>query len=173
MWVWWRGSPFSWCAGSGSGARVWTLALAAPRAGALAGLAGALAYSALAGFAVSTQRALVMLAVLLAALYWARTPRPLAALTLALALVLAIDPQAVLSYGFWLSFGAVAVLILTLGSRPLAWAGGDVRRRMGPRLGRMPGPGPARGPGSSGGRPSGLWRWDCSRRCSCCLGGCR
>jgi competence protein ComEC len=101
---------------------VWTLALAAPRAGALAGLAGALAYSALAGFEVSTQRAVVMLAVLLAALYWARTPRPLAALTLALALVLAIDPQSVLSYGFWLSFGAVAVLILTLGSRPLAWA---------------------------------------------------
>jgi competence protein ComEC len=112
----------------------WTLALAAPRAAALAGLGGALAYSALAGFAVSTQRALVMLAVLLAALYWGRTPRPFAALTLALALILALDPQAVLSYGFWLSFGAVAVLLFTLGARPLAWAGGS-----------LPGPGP--GPG--------------------------
>ena len=102
----------------------WTLALAAPRGGALGGMVAALAYSALAGFAVSTQRALVMLAVLLTALFWGRTPRPLAALTLALALVLAIDPQAVLSFGFWLSFGAVMVLILALGSRPLAWSDG-------------------------------------------------
>ena len=39
------------------------LALAAPRAGALGAMAAALAYAALAGFAVSTQRALVMLAV--------------------------------------------------------------------------------------------------------------
>ena len=113
---------------------VLTLALAAPRVGALAGLVGALAYSALAGFEVSTQRAVVMLAVLLAALFWARTPRPLAALTLALALVLAIDPQSVLSYGFWLSFGAVAALIFTLGSRPLAWvAGGTAEGGSSPR----------------------------------------
>jgi competence protein ComEC len=104
----------------------WTLGLAAPRAAALAGLGGALAYSALAGFAVSTQRALVMLAVLLAALYWGRTPRPFAALTLALALILALDPQSVLSYGFWLSFGAVAVLLFTLEARPLSWAGGPL-----------------------------------------------
>ncbi len=101
------------------------LALAANRAGALGGLAGALAYSALAGFAVSTQRALVMLAVLLAALFWGRTPRPFAALTLALALVLVLDPQSVLSYGFWLSFGAVAVLMLALDARPLAWGRGQ------------------------------------------------
>ena len=104
----------------------WTLALAAPRAAALAGLGGALAYSALAGFAVSTQRALVMLAVLLAALYWGRTPRPFAALTLALALILVLDPQSVLSYGFWLSFGAVAVLLFTLEARPLSWAAGPL-----------------------------------------------
>jgi competence protein ComEC len=101
----------------------WPLALAAPRAAALAGLAAALAYSALAGFAVSTQRALVMLAVLLGALYWERTPRPFAALTLALGLILGLDPQAVLSYGFWLSFGAVAVLLFSLEARPLAWIG--------------------------------------------------
>jgi competence protein ComEC len=99
------------------------LSLAAPRAAALAALAAALGYSALAGFSISTQRALIMLGVLLGALYWGRSLRPFAALTLALGLVLALDPQAVLSYGFWLSFGAVAALLYALGSRPLAWGG--------------------------------------------------
>jgi competence protein ComEC len=91
--------------------------LAAPRAGALGALAGALVYSALAGFAVSTQRALIMLAVVLAALFWSRTLRPLTGIAFALAGVLLVDPQAVLSYGFWLSFGAVAVLLYALGNR--------------------------------------------------------
>jgi len=93
------------------------LHLAAPRAGALAALAAALGYSALAGFAVSTQRALVMLAVVLAAILAARTLRPASALLLALAAVLIVDPASVLSYGFWLSFGAVAVLLYALGGR--------------------------------------------------------
>ena len=99
-----------------------TLALAAPRAATVAALGAALGYSALAGFSISTQRSLIMLAVLLGALYWGRTARPFAALILALGLVLALDPQALLSYGFWLSFGAVAALLYTLSSRPLAWA---------------------------------------------------
>jgi len=98
------------------------LVLAAPRAAALAAFIAALGYSALAGFAVSTQRSLVMLAVVLGALYWGRTPRPVSVLVLALGLVLLIDPQAVLSYGFWLSFGAVAALLYGLGSRPLVSA---------------------------------------------------
>lgn len=96
------------------------LALAAPRAAAGAALAGALGYSLLAGLAVPTQRALVMLAVVLAALVWGRTLRPFAALALALAAVLLIDPRAVLAYGLWLSFGAVAVLLFALGQRPAA-----------------------------------------------------
>ncbi len=109
--------------------RLWTsisrlaLALAAPRAATIAAFGAALGYSALAGFSISTQRSLIMLAVLLGAVYWGRTPRPFAALTLALCLVLVLDPQAVLSYGFWLSFGAVSALLYTLGSRPLVWAG--------------------------------------------------
>ncbi len=93
------------------------LALAAPRAGALAAMAAALAYAALAGFAVSTQRALIMLAVVLGALLWERTLRPWHALSLALAGVLVVDPGAVLSYGAWLSFGAVTVLLFNLGGR--------------------------------------------------------
>jgi len=94
-----------------------TLAIAAPRAAAVSAFLGALVYSGLAGFAVSTQRALIMLAVVLGALLWARTVRPAAGLTLALVGVLLLDPGAVLSYGFWLSFGAVAVLLYTFGRR--------------------------------------------------------
>ena len=93
------------------------LRLAAPRAGAAAGLLAALGYAALAGFAVSTQRALVMLAVVLGALIAGRTLRPAAALVLALGAVLLADPAAVLDYGFWLSFGAVALLLYALGQR--------------------------------------------------------
>lgn len=94
-----------------------TLALAAPRAGVVAGALTALAYAGLAGFSVSTQRALVMLVVLFAAIFWQRTQRPYHALTMALIGVLLVDPQAILSYGFWLSFAAVAVMLFHLGQR--------------------------------------------------------
>ena len=93
------------------------LLLAAPRAAAIAALLAALGYAALAGFAISTQRALIMIAVVLGALFWQRALRPHHALTLALVGVLLIDPGAVLSPGFWLSFGAVAALLLGLGYR--------------------------------------------------------
>ncbi|NEX19606.1 DNA internalization-related competence protein ComEC/Rec2 [Thiorhodococcus mannitoliphagus] len=91
--------------------------LAAPRAAAIAAGLAALFYAGLAGFAISTQRALIMLAVVLGAVLWRRTLRPYHALVVALAGVLLWDPQAVLSYGFWLSFGAVALLIFNLGQR--------------------------------------------------------
>jgi competence protein ComEC len=93
------------------------LLLPAPRAGAIAALIGAFGYSALAGFAVSTQRALIMLVVVLAALFWSRTLRPATSIAFALAGVLLVDPAAVLSHGFWLSFGAVAALLYALGNR--------------------------------------------------------
>ncbi|WPL17022.1 ComEC family competence protein [Thiorhodovibrio winogradskyi] len=100
-------------------ARLGSLALwlAAPRAGAVAALLAAFGYSALAGFAISTQRALVMLAVVLVALLAGRQPRPLSGISLALLAVLLVDPLAVLSYGFWLSFGAVGALLYALGGR--------------------------------------------------------
>ncbi|MGQ9660560.1 MAG: DNA internalization-related competence protein ComEC/Rec2 [Thermochromatium sp.] len=94
-----------------------TLLLAAPRAAAIFSLLAGVGYAALAGFAISTQRALIMLAVVLGALFWQRTLRPYQALVLALTGVLIWDPGAVLSYGFWLSFGAVAFLLLHLGQR--------------------------------------------------------
>jgi competence protein ComEC len=91
--------------------------LAAPRAAAGAALAAAAGYAALAGFSISTQRALAMLAVLLVATMAGRTLRPASGLALALLAVLLLDPSSVLSYGFWLSFGAVAVLLYALGRR--------------------------------------------------------
>jgi len=93
------------------------LALAAPRAAAVGAFLAALAYAALAGFSVSTQRALIMAAVVFAVLFWERTPRHWHALILALVAVLIVDPRAVLAYGFWLSFAAVAVLLFNLGLR--------------------------------------------------------
>ncbi|MFP1679893.1 DNA internalization-related competence protein ComEC/Rec2 [Alloalcanivorax sp. C16-2] len=80
----------------------------------LQALAGGLGYAALAGFSLPTQRALLMMAVLA----WCRLRRrgPPAGRVLALALmaVLLVDPLAALSAGLWLSFGAVAVILLLL-----------------------------------------------------------
>ena len=93
------------------------LALAAPRAAAIGAFLAAWAYAALAGFSVSTQRALIMAAVVFAVLVLERTPRHWHALILALTGVLLLDPRSVLSFGFWLSFAAVAVLLFNLGQR--------------------------------------------------------
>ena len=94
-----------------------TLTLAAPRAAAVGAFLCAFAYAGLAGFSVSTQRALIMAGVVFAVLLWQRTPRHWHALSLALAAVLILDPRSALAYGFWLSFAAVAVLLFNLGQR--------------------------------------------------------
>lgn len=93
------------------------LQVSAPRVAALGAFATAFLYSGLAGFAISTQRALIMIAVVLGALIAGRTMRPASALALALIGVLLVDPRAVLSFGFWLSFGAVAALIYAFAFR--------------------------------------------------------
>ncbi len=81
------------------------------RAAALAALLPASLYAALAGFAVPTQRALIMLAVAAIALLLWRRVRPWSVLSTALLLVLLIDPAVVLAPGFWLSFIAVAAIV--------------------------------------------------------------
>ncbi|PIV71444.1 MAG: competence protein ComEC, partial [Rhodocyclales bacterium CG17_big_fil_post_rev_8_21_14_2_50_68_7] len=62
------------------------------------------------GFGVPAQRTLYMLSVVAAALLMRRSLAASRVLALALALVLLIDPWAVTSAGFWLSFGAVSAL---------------------------------------------------------------
>jgi competence protein ComEC len=93
------------------------LRLAAPRAAALGAIAGAAGYSALAGFSVPTQRALVMVLVAMSALVADRRWRPSQILAVALLAVLGVDPLAPMSAGFWLSFGAVAVILYGVAGR--------------------------------------------------------
>ncbi|MDO8933406.1 MAG: DNA internalization-related competence protein ComEC/Rec2 [Rhodocyclaceae bacterium] len=87
------------------------LRLPAQKAAALAGFAAALAYSLLAGFEVPAQRTLYMLGVVAVALWSGRVLASGRILALALLAVLLLDPWAVLAAGFWLSFGAVALLL--------------------------------------------------------------
>lgn len=97
----------------------------AQRSGAVAGLCSALVYSALAGFALPTVRSLLMLAVIFGALFYYRQLRPWQALLTALALVVALDPCALNGPSFWLSFGAVAVLVYLLSGRFRVHASGE------------------------------------------------
>jgi competence protein ComEC len=94
----------------------------AAKAGAMAGLLAATVYAMLAGFSVPTQRALVMVAVVMLAVILQRRTRPSSLLSLALLLVLMIDPMAVLAPGFWLSFAAVAIILYGMAGR----LGGDI-----------------------------------------------
>lgn len=87
------------------------LRLPARKAAVLAGLLAALVYTLLAGFEVPAQRTLYMLTVMAVALWMDRIGAARAVLATALLVVLLIDPWAVLAAGFWLSFGAVAVIL--------------------------------------------------------------
>jgi competence protein ComEC len=84
--------------------------------------AGALGYGLLAGFEVPVRRACVMVALVL---LWRLRFRHLGLwwpLALAFILVLLAEPLASLQAGFWLSFGAVAVLVWVFGGRLGAWS---------------------------------------------------
>ena len=87
------------------------LRLPAQKAAALGGALMALLYVLLAGFGVPAQRTFYMLAVVALALWSGRVVALSQVLCLALAVVVLIDPWAVLGAGFWLSFGAVAVIL--------------------------------------------------------------
>ena len=97
------------------------LHLPAQQAATLAGFCAAFAYTLLAGFAVPAQRTLYMLGVVAAARLLKREVAASNVLALALLAVLLLDPWAVLAAGFWLSFGAVA-LLLYIGSGRLGAA---------------------------------------------------
>ena len=94
------------------------LLLPAQKVAALAGTASALAYVLLAGFGVPAQRTLYMIAVLGIALWTGRIASVSHVLLIALAVVLLLDPWAVLWPGFWLSFSAVAVILYVSVGRP-------------------------------------------------------
>lgn len=94
---------------------------------ALTGLVAALLYALIAGFSVPTQRSVVMIAVAALALSSRRFFTAWQIWWLALAAVLVFDPLAVLSVGFWLSFGLVAALIFFTGNIVRRHAVGKLR----------------------------------------------
>ena len=83
----------------------------APVVGAVCALLAAAGYAALAGFVIPTQRALIMLGVVMGGILLRRQTAPTQLLAIALLAVLTYDPLAVMAAGFWLSFAAVAVIL--------------------------------------------------------------
>lgn len=93
-------------------------------AGSLTGMAVAVAYVAVAGAGSPAVRALIMALAALLLGVWARPGRFAGGLLLALAALLVLQPLGVHLQGFWLSFAAVAILLLALGRsarRPARW----------------------------------------------------
>jgi competence protein ComEC len=105
----WRRSM--WCG------QAWPLLIPAHSVAAgVAAIVGGI-YAGLAGFGIPAQRALWMLIVAAIAFGSGRALAKSNILAWALALVILVDPWAPISAGFWLSFGAVAVIVATLATR--------------------------------------------------------
>jgi competence protein ComEC len=100
-----------------------TLLLPARKAAALVALLVALAYALLSGFAVPAQRTVYMVGAVAVALWLNRNFSLGQILSIALLGVLIPDPWAILSPGFWLSFGAVALILYVTAYRlkPSHW----------------------------------------------------
>ncbi len=94
-----------------------TLWLPARKASALIALLVALWYALLSGFGVPAQRTVYMVCAVAAALWLNRNFSLTQILSIALLGVLIPDPWAVLSAGFWLSFGAVALILYVTAHR--------------------------------------------------------
>ncbi|UPG87539.1 DNA internalization-related competence protein ComEC/Rec2 [Luteibacter aegosomatis] len=99
------------------------LAVRVPRqlAQSVAGLAVAAAYGVLAGLGLPTVRSLLMAAALVLAGMARRRGRGAHLLALAAVAMLAADPLAVLSAGFWLSFAGVGFLTLCVSGGAVGW----------------------------------------------------
>ncbi len=93
----------------------------APVVAAVAALIAATGYAALAGFVVPTQRALIMLAVAMGGILLRRRFAASQLLAAALMAVLVYDPLSVMAPGFWLSFGAVAILLFVASGDDKSW----------------------------------------------------
>lgn len=87
------------------------------RVAAICAMLAALGYALLAGFALPTQRALIMLWVYFGMKLCNRTAPLGEVLGLALLAALILDPFAAMAASFWLSFGAVAVIFYGIGYR--------------------------------------------------------
>ncbi len=94
-----------------------TLRIPAQKAAAILAILSAIGYAAMAGFAIPTQRALAMVVVVMLSIMLQRKIQPMRVLSLALLVVLVIDPFAVMAGGFWLSFAAVGILLYGMAGR--------------------------------------------------------
>lgn len=74
-------------------------------------LIGATLYLVLSGASVSTQRAFVMVSVVLLGILLKRRAISMQSIALAAAIILALQPQSVLSPGFQMSFAAASALV--------------------------------------------------------------
>jgi len=142
---------FAWLAGA-LVLRIWRcspalmLAWPAPLAGRWLGLAMAAAYAMLAGWGVPAQRTVIMLAATVALRQWGGRWPWLLILLAAAVVVTVIDPWALLQAGFWLSFAAVALLMVSepahgrLPAQPgwRGWVGGHLRAQAIASLGLAP-----------------------------------
>ncbi len=93
------------------------LYLPAPKFGAGAGLLAAVGYAALAGFSIPTQRAVIMLMIVLGGIIASRNGNIWRLFSLAVLAVLLWDPLAAMDPSFWLSFGALFVILYLVGGR--------------------------------------------------------
>lgn len=84
----------------------------------ISAILAATGYAALAGFALPTLRALLMLIAYFVLLGLRRNPGIRFGLGMVLMVVLLFDPLAALSASLWLSFGAVAAIAIATGSQP-------------------------------------------------------
>lgn len=112
-------------------------------AGVICGVAAAGGFSMLCGWTLPIQRAFIMVCCAAIAIIMRRRFRLADAWLLALALVLVQNPYASLSSGFWLSFGAVALLMLLgwnapVGSGPRYWVRRMFRTQLLLSLGMAP-----------------------------------
>lgn len=94
-----------------------TLFMPALKVAAVVGFLVALGYALLAGYGVPAQRTVYMLATVALALWSSRNIAPSQLLAIALIVATLFDPWAVLSPGFWLSYGAVALIFFITANR--------------------------------------------------------
>ena len=97
--------------------RNFLLIIPAYKAAAIAALCAAFIYAMLAGFAVPTQRALIMIAVVMLGTLINKRFSFFQIISYALLAVLLIDPFSAMSIGFWLSFIAVAAILYAMQGR--------------------------------------------------------
>jgi len=90
---------------------------AAPQVAASVSLIAAIFYAALAGFSIPTQRALIMLSLLMLGWIFKRRFQPIKVLAIALLLMLCLEPLSALSLSFYLSFSAVFFILYVFSAR--------------------------------------------------------